>query len=90
MRDKLIQVKANELIEWLNLFTPRDRIFVLSEVVRLCQRRLQSRESSRYHVDFTHDEPPTNPSSSLGERETRKINVAELQELIRKGQKDGT
>ena len=54
-REGLISVDARALYELLGKYPGNDRIFALSEITRLVQARLATRESSRYSLDLSRD-----------------------------------
>jgi len=81
-RAEWIRLDAGLITRLLKRYEGRDRIFVLTEIVRLCQRDLASRASSEYRLDFSEDEPPTNPDgkTDIGDRVTRKVDLAVIAE----------
>jgi hypothetical protein len=80
-RERLLNAEANALWEKLRMFAPGDRLFVLSDIMSRVTRKLRTRESTRYAVDFTRDEAPTDPERRESDRTTRAINVDELRKL---------
>lgn len=82
-RAERIALDARVLGVLLKAYDGRDRIFALTEMVRICQRDLASRESSEYHIDFTQDETPTNPDiPDVGDRTTRRVKTSDMKPLI--------
>jgi len=89
-RDDRISLDAEILWQLLRAYEPRERVFALAQIAQVVQRRLKSRESSRYSIDFTRDEAPTRPdtpSPDIGDRATRKVNVDEIAAEIARSKK---
>lgn len=87
-RERSVEIHANAIFELLREYAPHDRVFALAEIVRLVQRRLSSRESTRHQLDFTVDERPTDPvvpPTDIGDRVTRRLSIDEINVQRKKG-----
>lgn len=89
-RDRWITCEANALWEKLRFFDSRLRLFIAAEIMSQVNRKLKSRESSRYAIDFTQDEIDTKPGiiPDIGDRATRAIDIDALEELRKKTTKE--
>jgi len=93
--ERWIDSEAEILFAKLRPFAPANRLFVIAEIMNRVTRKLRSRESTRYHVDFTHDELPTLPDAKrsvsvppdLGSRMTGAIKPADLEALKKKSRR---
>lgn len=88
-RERRVDIDASVLEKLLEWYAPDDRDFALEEIVRVVRARRVRRRTGRYRLDFSHDEPPTEPDGSvdLGDRVTRKVNVDEIAALVKKSKK---
>ena len=86
-QDKIVEAESNALWEKLRVFAPADRLFILSMIASRVTRKLKSRESTQYAIDFTQDEPPTNPQLP-SDRETRAIIADALRGLRKKSTRE--
>lgn len=90
-REQRINLDAEILWQLLRHYDSREKVFALAEISQMVLRRLKSRESSRYSIDFTRDEAPTIPDSGpvdVGDRDTRRVNIADIAAQIARSKKD--
>lgn len=95
-RELVIDFIAGRVIDALNaFFDGADKDFALEEVVRVCRARRTRAKSSAYRLSFERDEAPTNPDTGnsgrvdIGARETREVNIDDIQRLIKEKKDKG-
>lgn len=89
-RETKVDVLARQLVDGLKLFDGHERDFALEEVVRVARAIRSRSKSSQYHIDFTRDEAPTRPDTpvpEVGDRATRRVDIAAISAEIEKSRK---
>lgn len=88
-RERDIDNAASIVELLLERFPPDDKDFALEEILRVVRARRARRKTGKYRLDFTRDEAPTDPDVSrppldIGDRVTRKVDLAAIAETIKK------